>query len=115
MQEVMLETAKTTSLVFIILLGAMVMAGYRQTSGSKSSYYPALIILIGLVLIGYAISQYDMNIKLINSFEDKVGIFLGLLGSGLVVISLIWSGGKGSSIKKIQCKKSCLKLQKLPL
>ena len=72
--------------------GAIVMAGYRQTSGSKSSYYPALIILIGLVLIGYAISQYDMNIKLINSFEDKIGIFLGLLGSGLVVISLIWSG-----------------------
>ena len=55
------------------------MAGYRQTSGSKSSYYPALIILIGLILIGYAISQYDMNIKLINSFEDKIGIFLGLL------------------------------------
>ena len=72
--------------------GAIVMAGYRQTSGSRTSYYPALIILIGLVLIGYAISQYDMNIKLINSFEDKIGIFLGLLGSGLVVISLIWSG-----------------------
>ena len=72
--------------------GAIVMAGYRQTSGSKSSYYPALIILIGLILIGYAISQYDMNIKLINSYEDKIGIFLGLLGTSLVVISLIWSG-----------------------
>jgi len=34
----------------------------------------------------------EENIKLINSFEDKIGIFLGLLGSGLVVISLIWSG-----------------------
>ena len=72
--------------------GAIVMAGYRQTTGSRSSYYPALIILIGLVLIGFAISQFDMNIKLINSFEDKIGIFLGLLGSSLVVISLIWSG-----------------------
>ena len=30
------------------------------------------------------------SIKLINSFEDKIGIFLGLLGSGLVIISLIF-------------------------
>ena len=50
--------------------GAIVMAGYRQHN-NRFSYYPALIILIGLVLIGYAISNYDMNIKLINSFDDK--------------------------------------------
>merc|ERR1711991_1017676 len=72
--------------------GAIVMAGYRQTSGSKSSYYPALIILIGLVLIGYAIAQYDMNIKLINSFDYKIGIFLGIVGSILIIVSLVWSG-----------------------
>ena len=71
--------------------GAIVMAGYRQHN-NRFSYYPALIILIGLVLIGYAISNYDMNIKLINSFDDKIGIFLGIVGSILIIVSLVWSG-----------------------
>ena len=71
--------------------GAIVMAGYRQNDNCFS-YYPALIILFGLVLIGYAISNYDMNIKLINSFDDKIGIFLGIVGSILIIVSLVWSG-----------------------
>jgi succinate dehydrogenase hydrophobic anchor subunit len=33
-----------------------------------------------------------MNIKLINSFDDKIGIFLGIVGSILIIVSLVWSG-----------------------
>ena len=32
-----------------------------------------------------------MNVKLINTFEDKIGIFIGIIGSTLLLIALIWS------------------------
>ena len=32
-----------------------------------------------------------MNVKLINTYEDKIGIFIGVIGSTLLLIALIWS------------------------
>ncbi len=72
--------------------GAIVMAGYRQTEGNKFSYYPAIIIIIALILLGYAVSNYSMNIKIVNSLEDKIGIFIGIVGTLLLIFSLGWSG-----------------------
>ena len=72
--------------------GAIIMAGYRQTEGKKSSLYPAILVLISIFLLGYAVSNYTMNVKLINSFEDKIGIFIGVLGSLILLFALAWSG-----------------------
>ena len=71
--------------------GAIIMAGYRQTEGLKSSLYPAFLVLISILLLAYAVSNYTMNVKLINTFEDKIGIFIGVIGSTLLLIALIWS------------------------
>ncbi len=71
--------------------GAIIMAGYRQTEGLKSSLYPAFLVLISIFLLAYAVSNYTMNVKLINTFEDKIGIFIGVIGSTLLLIAIIWS------------------------
>ena len=71
--------------------GAIIMAGYRQTEGKKSSLYPAILVLIAILLLAYAVSNYTMNVKLINTFEDKIGIFIGVLGSFILLFALAWS------------------------
>lgn len=79
--------------------GAMVMAGYRLTEGQKSSFYPAILAIVGLVILGYALSAYEMNIKAVDSPEDVTGIYLGLVGAVLLIVALVWSGWRTLKIK----------------
>ena len=72
--------------------GAIVMAGYRLQSSSKRAFYPAFLLIISLILITYALVNFEMNVKAVNSAEDKVGIMIGAIGAFLLIISLIWSG-----------------------
>lgn len=72
--------------------GALIMAGYRLTEGQKRSFHPAVLAIISLGAIGFAIATYDMNVKSIETAEDMTGIYIGIAGSTLLVISLIWSG-----------------------
>ncbi len=72
--------------------GAMLMAGYRLTEGQKTSFYPALLALFALLLMGVALASYEMNVKAATTAEDFEGIYLGVLASGLLIIALVWSG-----------------------
>ncbi len=71
--------------------GAIIMAGYRQTEGFKSSLYPAILVIISVLILAYAVSNYNMNVKLINTVDDQIGIFLGSLGSVILLFALAWS------------------------
>jgi tripartite ATP-independent transporter DctM subunit len=72
--------------------GALIMAGYRLKEGVRTTYIPALIAIGSLLLITFALSQYEMNVKAMSTPEDKVGIMLGVIGSFGLMTSLIWSG-----------------------
>ncbi len=72
--------------------GAMIMAGYRLTEGSRATYWPALLAIIALFGIGFAISNYEMNIKAVNTDADRIGITIGIVASLLLIFALIWSG-----------------------
>ena len=72
--------------------GAIVMAGYRLQNSSKTAFYPAFLLIISLILIGYSLINYEMNVKAVDSTEDKIGIVIGATGSFLLIVSLIWSG-----------------------
>ena len=73
--------------------GALIMAGYRLTEGSKGRYYPAILAIISLLIISYCLSNFDMNVKaVIATGANKTGIWIGLFGSILLILSLIWSG-----------------------
>ena len=71
--------------------GAIIMAGYRQTEGFKTSLYPAILVIISVLILAYAVSNYNMNVKLINTVDDQIGIFLGTLGSVILLFALAWS------------------------
>ena len=73
--------------------GALIMAGYRLTENKRGTYIPAIMGLIGLGLIAFALSNYDLNVKsLLASGGDMTGVWIGTVAVALVLIALVWSG-----------------------
>ncbi len=73
--------------------GAMIMAGYRLPEDKPMTYIPAIIAIASLALIAFALANYTMNIKAIMvNGGDPTGIWLGAIGSTLLMVSLLWSG-----------------------
>ena len=67
--------------------------GYRLTEGLKGRYLPALIAILGIALIAFGLSNYNMNVKaIVVNGGDPTGIYFGVFGSFLLVVALIWSG-----------------------
>ncbi len=79
--------------------GALVMAGYRLTEGRRDTYYPALLAIAALILAGFAISNYNMNVKAIRTSEDATGITIGVIATILLMISLVWSAWRAFKIE----------------
>jgi tripartite ATP-independent transporter DctM subunit len=79
--------------------GAMVMAGYRLTEGQKNTYYPAILGAIALILLGFVLSNYNMNLKGASTAEDWQGIYIGLFAVAMLLISLIWSAWRVLTIE----------------
>jgi len=73
--------------------GAMIMAGYRLVEGRRDTFVPAIMAIIGLALIAFALGNFNMNVKqLLVTGQDMTGIWIGAFGVGLVLIALVWSG-----------------------
>ena len=72
--------------------GAMIMAGYRLPKASKGLYAPALLAIASLVLVAFALSNFEMNVKAVSNGSDKLGIALGVMATLGFLTSLIWSG-----------------------
>ncbi|MBF2759185.1 MAG: TRAP transporter large permease subunit [Ectothiorhodospiraceae bacterium AqS1] len=71
-------------------IGALVMAGYRIKSG-RFVFAPALISLLGIAVIAYALANYTMNIKAASTAEDMTGLVLGAIGSLTLLVGIGWS------------------------
>ena len=81
--------------------GAIVMAGYRQADiNPKHAFYPAIIMFISLVTIGILLFNFDMNIKSIQSSNDQIAIYIGIIATSALIISLIWSGWRLLDVNK---------------
>ncbi len=74
--------------------GAMIMAGYRLPTERRGAFLPALLALIALGGIAFALANYEMNVKAINSPDDAVGIQIGLASVILLLVALAWSGAR---------------------
>ncbi|MFQ5437401.1 MAG: TRAP transporter large permease subunit [Paracoccaceae bacterium] len=73
-------------------VGALVMAGYRLTDNDRTRYWPAVLGIISVLVLSYAVSRFNMNIKRIVTSEDVLGIAIGTVASLTLIISLVWSG-----------------------
>jgi TRAP-type mannitol/chloroaromatic compound transport system permease large subunit len=71
--------------------GALVMAGYRLVDQNKWTFVPAFLVILGLLITGYALQNYEMNIKAAESAEDMQGIWIGVLGALVMLTGIIWS------------------------
>ena len=73
--------------------GALIMAGYRLVEQNRRTFAPALLALVGLAVIAFALSNFDTNVKaVIVTGGDMTGIWLGGVGVTLVMVALVWSG-----------------------
>ena len=72
--------------------GALVMAGYRlNPKQDYTAYLPAIILLMSILIMAFALSNFDMNILLIQDGRDLTGIIVGIIGATLFIVSLVWS------------------------
>ena len=72
--------------------GALVMAGYRlNPKQDYTAYLPAIILLMSILIMAFALSNFDMNILLIQDGRDLMGIIIGIIGATLFIVSLVWS------------------------
>ena len=62
-------------------VGALIMAGYRLTSGQKNCFYPSILAITSIIFIGIVTSIYTVNIRSIQTSSDVVGVVLALFGT----------------------------------
>jgi len=71
--------------------GALLMAGYRLTSG-KFAYVPAILAIAALITITVVINTVNINIRSINTDGELLGVQIAIVAVILLVIALVWSG-----------------------
>jgi len=71
--------------------GALVMASYRLMPRRATTFVPALISIVGVLILGYAISAHNMNVKAAISAGDLGGIWIGAVGAVLILVGIGWS------------------------
>ncbi|MBG6175903.1 tripartite ATP-independent transporter DctM subunit [Labrenzia sp. EL_208] len=74
-------------------VGAMIMAGYRLREGERGAYSPAILSIVALLGLAMVISFIGaVNIKLIETSQDVLGLVLALIAVSLLLIAIFWSG-----------------------
>ena len=71
-------------------VGAAVMAGYRLRAGKADAFIPAILALVSIGLLAYALSSYTINIKNLTP-ENRPGFNLALIGVAGLGIAILWS------------------------
>ena len=72
-------------------IGALIMAGYRLTSGQKTCFYPSIIAIASIIFIGIVTTIYTVNIRSIQTPSDVMGVILALIGTLGLLIAIFWS------------------------
>jgi TRAP-type mannitol/chloroaromatic compound transport system permease large subunit len=78
--------------------GALLMASYKLKNGQKRAFYPVILAIAALVAMGLIRSQFDVNIKGINTDRDMLGVILMVIALLALVAALIWSGWRAIKI-----------------
>ncbi|GIL01527.1 MAG: hypothetical protein BroJett030_14260 [Alphaproteobacteria bacterium] len=78
--------------------GALIMAGYKLKDGARSAFYPAILAIASLVAMALVRSQFEINVRSVDTVEDVLGLALmstALLG---LVAALVWSAWRALRI-----------------
>ena len=81
--------------------GAFIMAGYRlPEKGTRLTYAPAILGMVALAILAFALMNFEMNVKGMETSADRIGIALGVLGTAMLFVSLVWSGIRVMKIER---------------
>ncbi len=72
--------------------GALIMAGYRLYEGRPRQYWPAILAMGSLLVIGYFATTYHVNIKNLATSADVFAATGSLIAVAALIIALVWSG-----------------------
>ena len=71
--------------------GAVFMGSFRLSTGKRSAVYPSLLAVLSLILIFYCLENYEMNFRAADTPEDYTGLWLGAIGSAMLMGAFGWS------------------------
>ena len=72
-------------------IGALIMGGYRLTTGRRYAYTPAVIAVLSLAGLLAVLNHYDINVKNVTGSEDVQGIVLASIGTAGLLVAVTWS------------------------
>ena len=72
-------------------VGATIMAGYRLREGERGAFIPAALAVISLVAIVIITSNYDLNIRAIETDEQRFGLNIAIVAVVAFLFSVAWS------------------------
>ena len=72
-------------------VGATIMAGYKLREGNRDAVYPAVLAFGSVVAIYVLLSLFDLNVKNLAITQAYVPVFLAVIASITLVISIGWS------------------------
>ncbi|PID46138.1 MAG: C4-dicarboxylate ABC transporter permease [Proteobacteria bacterium] len=72
-------------------VGAMIMAGYRLHRGGWSSFIPAILAVASLICIAYLRSEHSLNVRHIQSDEDRQAIIYAAIAVAVLLFAVAWS------------------------
>ncbi len=71
--------------------GALIMASYRLSEGKRTTYFPALLALASVIVIGYVVTNFNTNIKSNLLPEDQQAVNIAIGASITLILALLWS------------------------
>ena len=81
-------------------VGAMIMAGYRLREGERGAFAPATIAVIALLGLAVVIGFIGaVNVKLIQTSQDLLGLVLAVIAVSMLLIAIFWSGWRTLKIE----------------
>ncbi len=72
-------------------VGATIMAGYRLQEGKRLAMLPAYLAIGSLIAIFLISSNYDINIRAIETDEDRTAVMLAAIAVSIFILSVAWS------------------------
>ncbi len=80
-------------------VGAMIMAGYRLSSGKRHAYTPATLAVASIVLIFVVLGFFEINVKNVRGTKDAIGVALAAIAVTGLLIAVVWSGWRTYKIE----------------
>ena len=72
--------------------GATIMAGYRLYEGRKGAFYPAIMAIISLAMIGVMTSSFDLNVRNLHVTGNHIPVAITSVAVVAFLGALFWSG-----------------------